>query len=265
MSFYETLGIPKNASQDQIKKQYRKLSLEFHPDRPGGNASKFKEINEAYEVLSDEKRRKQYDHEPVDLMDMLFQQDMFPKDMFPNFMFHMMKPPPLNITAIITLDQAYMGCKLPVKIERWIQVNHVKQCEQETCYIDIPPGIDSNECIMILQKGNMGPDGAMGDVRLIVQVKPHALERNGLDLYYNHPITLKEALCGFEFELNYLQGKSYQIQNPKGNIVGPSYKKILPNMGMKREGQVGNLIITFQIQFPSSLSEEAMATLETVL
>jgi len=264
MSFYEILGVSKQATPDQIKKQYRKLSLEFHPDRPNGDAARFREINEAYEVLSDEKKRKQYDHEPPDFMEMLFQQEMFPKDMFPNFMFHMMKPSPLNISISITLDQAYMGCKLPIKIERWIQVNHVKQCEQETCYIDIPQGIDSNECIMIPQKGNMGPDGAMGDVRLIIQVKPHLLERNGLDLYYNHSITLKEALCGFQFELNYLQGKVYQIQNPKGNIVSPSYQKILPGMGMKRDGQVGNLIIAFQIQFPA-LSEETIGKLENLL
>lgn len=259
MSFYDILGVPKQATQEQIKKQYRKLSLEFHPDRPGGNANKFKEINEAYEVLSDEKKRKQYDHEPIDLMDMIF-----PPDMFPNFMFHIMKPPPLNITVNISLDQAYTGCKLPIKIERWIHMNHVKQCEQETCYIDIPQGIDSNECIMIPQKGNMGPDGAMGDVRLIIQVKPHLLERNGLDLLYNHPITLKEALCGFQFELNYLQGKTYQIKNPKGNIVSPSYKNTIAGMGMKREGQTGNLVISFQIQFPS-LSEEKIDALEKLL
>jgi len=171
----------------------------------------------------------------------------------------------LNITIPITLDQAYTGCKVPVKIERWIHVNHVKQCEQETCYIDIPQGIDSNECIMLAQKGNMGPDGAMGDVRLIVQVQLHNLVRNGLDLCYTHPITLKEALCGFQFELNHLQGKSYQIQNPKGNIVSPSFKKTIHNMGMKRDGQMGNLIIAFQIQFPSTLSEETMNTLENLL
>ena len=265
MSFYEILGLPKQASQDQIKKQYRKLSLEFHPDRPNGNATKFKEINEAYELLSDEKKRKQYDHEPIDFMEMLFQPDMFSKDMFPNMMFHMMKPPPLNITSTITLDQAYTGCKFPVKIERWIHNNHVKQCQLETCYIDIPQGIDSNECIMIPQKGNMGPDGAMGDVRLIIQVKPHLLERNGLDLCYHHPITLKDALCGFNFELNYLQGKSYKIQNPRGNIVSPSYKKIIHGMGMKREGQTGDLVITFQIQFPTTLSEETTTTLETLI
>ena len=59
MDYYAVLGLPKNASQEQIKKQYRKLSLECHPDRPGGNANKFKELNEAYETLSDESKRTQ--------------------------------------------------------------------------------------------------------------------------------------------------------------------------------------------------------------
>jgi DnaJ-class molecular chaperone len=265
MSFYEVLGIPQNATPDQIKKQYRKLSLECHPDRPNGNAEKFKAINEAYETLSDERKRSHYDHKPIDIMEMLFKtsgQDMFSQ----GFMFQcLMKPPPLNITVPITLDQAYTGCKVPVKIERWIHVNHIKQCEQETMYIDIMAGIDSNECMMILNKGQMGPDGTMGDVRIIIQVEPNLFERRGLDLYYTHNITLKEALCGFSFDLNYLQNKSYKINNKAGNIIQPSYKKMIPDMGMKRDGQVGQLIIAFQIIFPVSLSEETIQTLQTIL
>jgi len=71
MDYYAILGLPKNASQDQIKKKYRALSLECHPDRPGGNAEKFKQLNEAYETLSDETKRAQYDSPQIDLMDIL--------------------------------------------------------------------------------------------------------------------------------------------------------------------------------------------------
>jgi curved DNA-binding protein len=61
MSYYDTLGVDKTATQDQIKKAYRKLSMEHHPDKTGGDDTKFKEINEAYETLSDANKRKQYD------------------------------------------------------------------------------------------------------------------------------------------------------------------------------------------------------------
>ena len=59
--YYKSLGVEKNASQDDIKKAFRKLAHEYHPDKKGGNAEKFKEMSEAYSVLSDEKKRKQYD------------------------------------------------------------------------------------------------------------------------------------------------------------------------------------------------------------
>ena len=59
--YYKTLGIEKGASQDEIKKAFRKLAHQYHPDKAGGNAEKFKEVNEAYSVLSDDNKRKQYD------------------------------------------------------------------------------------------------------------------------------------------------------------------------------------------------------------
>lgn len=268
MDYYAILGLPKHASPELIKKQYRKLSLECHPDRPGGNAEKFKELNEAYETLSDETKRKHYDNPQIDLMDLLGGMGgMGGMGMhgFPGFIFqNLMKPPPLTMNISISLDQAYTGCKVPVKIERWIHRNQIKELEQETCYIDIPAGIDSNECMLLMNKGHMGPDGAMGDVRIILQVTSHALQRKGLDLCYTHTITLKEALCGFSFELSYLQGKTYKINNAKGNIISPSYQKIIPGMGMKRQGETGQLIISFEIQFPT-LTEETIDSIEKLL
>jgi DnaJ-class molecular chaperone len=264
MNYYEVLGVKPNATAEQIKKQYRKLSMEFHPDRPGGNASKFKEINEAYENLSDENLRKQYDQPQMpDIFEMLFKQDFHPQ----HFMFQtLMKPPPLMMNITITLDQAYTGSNIPIPIERWIHVNHIKQLDRETQYVNLPEGIDNNECLLIPNKGNMGPDGTLGDVRVIIHIEPHpSLERHGIDLIHKHSITLKEALCGFSFDLEYLQGKSFRINNTKGHIVAPNYKKIIPNMGMKREQSVGNLIILFNIVFPTELSETTLDTLSTLL
>lgn len=257
MTLYDILGVPSNATMDQIKKQYRKLSLECHPDRPGGNASKFKEINEAYEQLYDDKKRKQYDQvQEPDIFDFL-------SPMFGQF--HM-RSPPLDVMVEITLDQAFTGGKIPVTIDRWIHVQHVKQSERETVYIDVPRGVDTNECMLIANRGNMGPTGELGDVRVIFIIKNTTkMERKGLDLWYTHSITLKEALCGFSFQLEYLRGQILQLNNPAGNIVSPYYKKVMSEMGMKRDEQTGNLVLAFMIQFPTTLPESSIESLKTLL
>ena len=91
------------------------------------------------------------------------------------------------------------------------------------------------------------------------------MERKGLDLWYTHSITLKEALCGFSFQLEYLRGQILQLNNPAGNIVSPYYKKVMPEMGMKRDDQVGNLVLAFTIQFPSTLPDSTLESLKTLL
>ena len=286
MTHYETLQVPSDSPSDVIKKNYRKLSLDCHPDRPNGNAAKFKELNEAYETLSDPKKRKQYDASMNQsamspeqaIIDMLFKANhgmggggmgggmdsMFPPPMF----FHTVnvKPPPLVVTLSITLDQAFTGCSLPVEIERNIFEHRSKRVETETCYVDVPAGIDNNEIIVIERKGHVNPDYEVGDVKVVIQIdNPTKLVRSGLDLVYTHAITLKEALCGFSFELEFLQGKQLKIANQEGNIVTPQLRKTIPNMGMKRDHRQGALIITFNIGFPVSLTPEQSEVLKTVL
>ena len=283
-TYYDTLQVPSNAANDIIKKQYRKLSLDCHPDRPNGNAAKFKELNEAYEVLSDSKKRKQYDNSlnpslspEQAIFEMLFKSnagmEMFntPQQMFsspPQMFFHTVnvKPPPLVTSLHITLDQAFTGCSLPIEIERDIYEGRTKRHETETCYIEIPEGIDNNEIIMIERKGHVTADYEVGDVKVVIQIdNPTKLVRNGLDLLYTHPITLKEALCGFSFDLEYVLGKQLKIANQEGNIVTPQLKKTIANMGMKRETRKGSLIIMFNISFPTTLTPEQTETLKCTL
>jgi DnaJ-class molecular chaperone len=284
-TYYDILQIPKNASFDQIKKQYRKLSLEHHPDR-GGNAEMCKKINEAYQQLSDENNRRAYDQSinPMsvpNIFDMLFSglgpgQGMHPgvhifhgnspNEMpFPFPFQPITKPSPLQISVDITLDQSFTGCSIPVEIERNIehQRHRILHTELETIYVDIPCGIDNNETIMIPNKGN-NIDGLLGDVKIVVNVKNMSrLERRGLDLYYTHTLTLKEALCGFEAEIAYLQNKSFKIVNTDF-VISPQYKKIIPNMGMKRDKNQGQFIIHFNIIFPT-LSIEKIEQLKNIL
>jgi len=76
---------------------------------------------------------------------------------------------------------------------------------------------------------------------------------------------LKESLCGFKFELKHINGKSYTINNNRGNIIPPDYHKIYHGMGLKRGDHVGNLIIRFMVDFPYHLSDEQIDTLIKVL
>lgn len=266
MTHYDTLQVPSNSAPDLIKKQYRKLSLEHHPDRTGGNSDKFKEINEAYEVLSDANLRAQYDEELNPSMphpDMLF--EMLFKNQH-SFRVVQQKPPPIVIPLEITLDQAYTGCAVPVEIERVVHENQTKRLECETCYVDVYPGIDNGETILLQFKGHVGMDYQQGDAKVVIQVtNTTKLTRNGLDLGYTHQLSLRDALCGFSFDLEYLQSKQLKIANLNGNIISPTFRKIIPNMGMKRDSKQGSLIISFSIVFPNALSESQIASLKEIL
>ena len=93
----------------------------------------------------------------------------------------------------------------------------------------------------------------------------HWYEQKGLDLFLEKSISLKESLCGFSFELKYLNDKVYTINNQPGNIIPPDYKKIIPNMGLTRENTKGNLIINFKIIFPTNLTQEQIIQLNNLL
>ena len=270
MTYYDTLHVAPDATPDQIKKQYRKMSLELHPDRPTGDATKFKEVNEAYEVLSDENLRSQYDDELTPRHTEMFSgnPDMLFEMLFKNqqvFRMAPQKPPPVSATLEISLDQAYTGCSLPVEIERVVHEGRSKRVECETCYVDVFPGIDSGETILVPGKGHVG-DGMQGDVRVTVQVvNTTRLVRHGLDLGYTHTLSLKDALCGFVFDMEFLQSKQLKIANLTGNIISPNFKKIIPGMGMRRDHKQGSLIISFSLVFPTALDETQVAGLKEIL
>lgn len=243
-TYYHLLNVSHTASPDEIKKQYRKLSLLHHPDRPCGNNEMFKKISEAYEVLSDTHKKQMYDtrFKNVDLP--------IEKVGVDPFVNHTRT---LTIQLDVTFEQSYSGCSKPIKLERFVN----QTVETETIYVDVPRGIDDNEVIIIPNKGHQGL-GGMGDVKIVVHLLKHeTFTRNGMDLYYAHNITLKESLCGFLFEFQHLNGKQFKINNSELNtIIIPGYKKIIPNLGVVRSTSCGNLIITFQVMYPKLTCEQ---------
>jgi DnaJ-class molecular chaperone len=285
---YDILGVDVSSTQDDIKKAYRKLSLQYHPDRNNGDAAsttRFQEIAAAYEILGDIEKRSDYNIKkeygytafnpenmninPEDLFKFFSSPSMTglhkPKHGFTQTMLN--KPIPIIKTVEITMLESYLGGVKPLVINRWIIENDQKREETETIYIDIPKGVDDNELIIIREKGNSSSDNNKGDIKIFVKIiNTTEFTRKGLDLFYPLRISLKDALCGFTFVMKYIDGRTYKIKNGNGNVISPNYKKMLPNMGMSRgEHHTGNLIIEFEIAFPESISDKQAEELSKIL
>jgi DnaJ-class molecular chaperone len=318
-NFYNTLGVNEQASQDEVKKAYRTLQMKWHPDKNQGSPDSInmtQKINEAYETLGDEDKRKEYDYTrnnpnpfarmsshgggmevPMDdIFKMFFggtnpfqgnpfvQGNTFVNGMptgIPqpgggrvhifhggpmNFQQAIQKPIPILKTITITMEQVLTGASIPLEIERWILESGNKVFETETIYITVPQGIDDGEIIIERDRGNIINETSKGDVKIVIKIdNKTAFKRMGLDLIYDKQITLKESLCGFSFEINYIGGKSYTLNNGKGNIIPPEYKKVYPGMGLTRGEHKGNMIIHFHLEFPEKLTEEQIANLQSIL
>jgi hypothetical protein len=176
------------------------------------------------------------------------------------------KPIPIMKSLQISMEHVFNGVCLPLEIERWIMENGTKIFEKETIYVDVPPGIDENEMIILRDKGNIISEYCKGDIKISILIQNNtAFKRSGLDLILEKSISLKDALCGFSFELKYINGKSYTLNNNKGSIVPSEYKKVYPKMGLKRGEHVGNMVIIFHVDFPEKLTNEQINKLIEIL
>ena len=225
-SHYNLLGVSEGASLEEIKKSFRKLSLKLHPDRNGNSDASnkiFQELNEAYEILSDEQKRKEYDFQrknpflnnngnnPNDILNMFFSGmdgnifgggpppfggvggpfgnggpafKVFHNGMHPNQQYRQ-KPQPIVKTTCITLEQAYQGCNIPIEIERVLQDGGARRLEREMIYVPIPKGIDNKEILFLKDRGNVSQSGVRGDVKIVIKLINNThFKRDGLDLLY---------------------------------------------------------------------------------
>jgi len=175
------------------------------------------------------------------------------------------KPAPIIKRISIPIQLILTGTTMPVEIERWIVNNYEKEKETEIIYVQVPKGIDDGEIIVLQDKGNILKDDCKGDIKLFVKIENNTdFRRKGLDLLLEKTITLKEALCGFRFDIKYITDKSYTITNNSGNIISTGYRKVIPNMGFSRENHVGNLIIIFDVCFPEKLAPEVLEQIKAI-
>lgn len=276
MNYYDELEIKIDANEEEIKKAFRKLSLRYHPDKNNKTREKFNNITKAYEILKDKHTRSIYDKtlqkSDNNENNVLITYD---ENVKKNVSFNendsvlnkdFLKPECINMDIVLTLEDAFLGKNIPISVNRIIKSNNKEYNEKETIYIEIPSGIDDNEIITLNNKGNeiiYNNIVIKGDVKIFVKIDNKSkFKRDGLDLYYIHEIKLKEALCGFSFNLLYLDGKTYKFDNNK--IINFNTEKKINNMGMKRGNSKGSLIIKFNIMFPLEISNKILEQLKSI-
>lgn len=178
---------------------------------------------------------------------------------------------PIVINIDITFTQSYTGCVVPIEINKIAVLNGEQVRKPETVYVTIPEGIDNNEVIIIRDKGNETANRTKGDVKIFINIKKDSsnvaetnFERKGLDLILKKNISLKEALCGFSFNIKHISGSNYCIKN-NNSIIYPNQKQVIPKLGMKKDGNIGCLIVEYMINFPTSLDDSTKESLKSFL
>ncbi|MEM6611893.1 MAG: J domain-containing protein [Cyanobacteria bacterium P01_C01_bin.72] len=264
-NYYEMLGVGKNASSSEIKKAYRTLAIKYHPDRNLGNKAaeeKFKDINEAYEILSDQTRRVQYDQslnsKPFDNgffgrskaagtkganATQRTQRNRDPRDFRPGRRKIERevgtRTVRRDIEAKLTLglDEAYRGGKRKIRLE-----------DGRSLEVDMPTGMVNGRRIRLAGQGIEG-----GDLYLKITVARHPFfDVQGENIYCQIPVTPTEAILGSAIEVPTIDGL-VKVSVPHGVRSGQRLR--LANKGyFNKSGDRGDQLVEIQIVTPKEIS-----------
>jgi molecular chaperone DnaJ len=276
--FYKILGIGKSASGDEIKKKYRSLARELHPDKTKGDAAmeeKFKAVSEAYDILSDGKKRAEYDQ----ARDMFvrggmrapqggqnFQggdfSDIFgggnPQDIFANLFGGGGRRGPrkgqdLQTEATITFKEAAFGTTLELRLS-------ADGGPSQTISARVPSGVNDGAKIRVKGKGSSGEAGP-GDLFILLNVKPHAIfSRKGENLALTVPVTFTEATLGGDIKVPTLTGDEVTLRIAPGTSNGRVLR--VKGRGITKGATVGDLLVTIEVQVPQRVEGEALEALK---
>lgn len=335
--YYKILGISKSATDDEIKKAYRKLALKYHPDknRSPGAEEKFKEIAEAYEVLSDTKKREVYDKfgeeglkegagsagggggggagttytfhgDPratfaqffgsASPFDSFFELggsgnhrifNLHDDDMddpfnlgpprqggtFRSHSFNISGPntlrmgkdraqdPAIEHDLYVSLEEILRGCTKKMRISKKVlQPDGSTKKEDKVLTINIKPGWKAGTKITFQKEGDQLRGRTPADIIFIIRDKPHPhFRREGSDIRYTCKLSLKQALCGTVIEVPTLTDEKISL-NLTREIVKPTLVKRIQGHGLpfpKEPSRKGDLLVSFDIRFPETLTQSA--------
>lgn len=293
--YYGVLGVAESATQDEIKKVYRQLAKKYHPDSRGGDKAaeeRFKQISEAYSVLSDPQKRREYDLSrrggfmgggnsgfgggpgsyQVHFGDDSFEniQDVF-SNLFGGFngrgrqapfnqgagggfndLFNQGQTPPPGQSS----RGADMESVITIPFELGVNGGEtiVKTGSGKKVKIKIPPGTETGKKIRIRGQGAPGANRtAPGDLYITIRVSNHMeFERRGQDIHSNVYINVAEAILGAEIQVKTISGKMVKLKIPAGTSSAKFFR--LPGMGVQLDGKKGDHYVRVEIDVPQNLT-----------
>jgi len=264
--YYSTLGVGKNATAEEIKKAYRKLASQHHPDK-GGDKQRFQEIQAAYDTLSDPNERAKYDNPQPQMGGFHFSHNGMPpgfEDIFAQAfgqdhpfanMFgrrNVQRNRHLNLQTSITLEEAFNGKELIANIT-------LPSGREQTLQIKIPPGVQDGTTLRLSGMGDdTFPNAPRGDIHLNIVVTPHPIfQRRGDDLVQSVNINCIEAMLGKIISINTIEGKTLNVTIEPGTQHG-SVMSVqghgMPNINDTRFR--GRLLLEITVSIPNNLTAQ---------
>jgi len=274
--FYKVLGVDKKAGADEIKKKYRTLARELHPDKNKGDAAKeekFKGISEAYEILSDAKKRAEYDEARS-----LYERggfrapmgggqaggdfnDIFgggnPQDIFANLFGGGRRGPrkgqDLQTEATITFRESIVGTHLDLRLA-------TDRGAAQNITARVPAGVNDGAKIRVKGKGAAGEAGP-GDLFIMLHVKPHPIfARKGENLTLTLPVTFTEAALGADIKVPTMNGDDVTVRIAPGTSNGRTLR--VKGRGITKGATTGDLLVTVDVQVPQRVDGKALDALK---
>ena len=278
MDYYQTLGVAKNATPEEIKKAYRSLASKHHPDK-GGDTASFQKIQEAYATLSEPEKRQQYDNPspfgqqpnggwqqaggfPQGFEEIFSQ--MFGSGGSPfgqNFGQRTVRNRNINLQADISLEEAYTG--------KDVFVSYALGDGQDRSFeVKIPPGVHDGIVLRISGAGEqLYKNSQPGDAMLTIRIRPHQrFQRNQNDIIEQIEISVWDAILGKDLNIKSISGDLLNIKIKEG--TQPDSMLRLQGYGMpdlRNPSVKGNHMISIKVTIPNNLTEYQKNTIKSIL